>query len=192
MQCMGIIEQKYSRRKRRDDIQKAILATVKVAGLLTLAVVAPNSIQYLKKLGLTPNKRQDEIMKRSRDRLIYNGLLRNNNGLLELTNKGEVKLGILEMKDWKINRHPKWDGRWRMLIFDIPEKRKSLREKIRLTLLSIGFLRLQDSVWIYPYSCEDLVNLLKVDFRVGKDLLYLIVDSIENDNSFRKLFDLLK
>ena len=77
-----------------------------------------------------------------------------------------------------------------MLIFDIPEKRKPLREKIRSTLLSIGFLRLQDSVWIYPYQCEDLVNLLKADFKVGKDLLYLIVDSIENDKFFRKSFGL--
>ena len=77
-----------------------------------------------------------------------------------------------------------------MLVFDIPEYRRSLREKIRLTLLNIGFVRLQDSVWIYPYDCEDLVNLLKVDFQVGKDLLYLIVDSIENDRNFRKSFGL--
>ena len=75
-----------------------------------------------------------------------------------------------------------------MLIFDIPEKRKSLREKVRTTLVSLGFKRLQDSVWVYPDDCEDLITLLKADFRVGKDLLYLIVDTIENDRVLREYF----
>ncbi|MSU45269.1 MAG: hypothetical protein EXS47_01415 [Candidatus Zambryskibacteria bacterium] len=189
---MGNIENISRKRKSKADIQKAILATVKVAGLLALATVAPNSIQYLKSFGLIPNKRQKEIMESSRDRLIKNDLLKYENGFLELTKKGEIKLQLLEMVDWKINKPYKWDGRWRMLIFDIPEKRKSLRDKVRLTLLSIGFLKLQDSVWIYPYACEDLVNLLKVNFKVGKDLLYLIVDSIENDKDFKKSFNLTK
>ena len=187
---MGTIEEKSRKRKKKEDIQKAILASVKVASLLSLAAVAPNSIQYLKLFGLIPGKRQKEIMLRSKDRLIENNLLKYKNGFLELTEKGEIKLQLLEMKDWKINKPKKWDGRWRMLIFDIPEKKRPLREKIRSTLLSIGFLRLQDSVWIYPYACEDLVNLLKVDFQVSKDLLYLIVDSIENDKNFKKSFNL--
>ena len=187
---MRILEEKSRIRKRNGDIQKAILASVKVAGLLSMALVAPNSIQYLKSLGLIPKKRQNDIILRSKDALVKIGLLKYKNGFLELTEKGKTKLNLLEMKDWKINKPKKWDGRWRMLIFDIPEKKRPLREKIRSTLFSIGFMRLQDSVWIFPYACEDLVNLLKVDFRVGKDLLYLIVDSIENDKNFRKLFNL--
>ena len=187
---MGNIESKSRKRKSRSDIQKAILTSVKVAGLLTVAVVAPNAIQCLKSFGITPGKRQKEIMVRSRDRLIEGNLLKYESGTIRLTEKGQARLDFLEMKDWKINKPRKWDGRWRMLIFDIPETRKSLREKIRLTLSSVGFLRLQDSVWIYPYDCEDLVSLLKADFRVGKDLLYLIVDSVENDKSFKKSFGL--
>ncbi len=187
---MGIIEEKFKRRKRKGDIQKAIMTTIKVAGLLSVALVAPNAIQCLKSFGLMPGERQDEIIKRSRDNLVKDGLLKYENGLLSLTAKGETKLDFLEASDWKINKPKKWDGKWRMLIFDIPEKRKLLRNKIRLTLVSIGFTKLQDSVWIFPYPCEDLVNLLKADFKIGKDLLYLIVDSIENDKSFRKLFGL--
>jgi|SRR3989344_2925690 len=187
---MGIIEEKYRKRRRNKDIQKAILATVKVAGLLTVATLAPNSIQYLRSLGIVPGKRQKEIMFASKGRLIKNGLLRYKNGFLELTKKGEAELELLEINDWKIDKPKKWDGRWRMLIFDIPETKRPLRDKVRRTLSTIGFLRLQDSVWIYPYDCEDLVTLLKIDFNVGKDLLYIIVDSIENDITFKKLFNL--
>ena len=77
-----------------------------------------------------------------------------------------------------------------MLIFDIPEKKRHLRYKVRSTLSAVGFTRLQDSVWIYPYDCEDFVTLLKADFRIGKDLLYMIVDSLENDTWLRKKFNL--
>ena len=187
---MGIMEEKYRKGRRNRNIRKAILATVKVAGLLAVATLAPNSIQYLKSLGIVPGKRQKEIMSASKDRLINIGLLKYENGFLELTKKGEAELQLLEINDWKINKPKKWDGRWRVLIFDIPETRRPLRDKVRRTLSSIGFLRLQDSVWVYPHACEDLVNLLKADFKVGKDLLYLIVDSIENDGQLRKSFNL--
>ena len=187
---MEIIEEKFRRRKRKSDIQRAVLTTIKMAGLLGVALLAPNAIQCFKALGFTPSKRQSEVIKRSKDNLIKDGLLKYEGKFLCLTAKGETRLEFLEVSDWKVDKPKKWDGKWRMLIFDIPEKRKLLRNKIRFTLISIGFAKLQKSVWIFPYPCEDLVNLLKVDFKVGKGLLYLIVDSIENDRSFRKSFNL--
>ena len=187
---MGIIEEKNKKRRKKEDIQNAILSAVKVAGFLSLTVFAPNSLQYLESFGITPGKRKKEIIKNSRDRLIKSGLLEYKDGFLNLTDKGEAKLRSLEIHNWKIKKPRRWDRKWRMLIFDIPEYRKSLRNRIRSTLLDIGFLRLQDSVWIYPYNCEDLVNLLKADFKIGKDLLYIIVDFIENDSKFKKLFGL--
>ena len=186
---MEKIEKKSRRKKLKTDIQRAILTTVKMVGLVGVTVLAPNVLRYMKPLGLVPGSRHKETIKRSKERLIKSGLLEYKGGFICVTKKGEMRLAFMEIKDIPDNPK-KWDGRWRMLIFDIPEKRKSLREKIRVTLSNIGFVKLQDSVWIYPYSCEDLINLLKADFRVGKDLLYLIVDSIENDKSFRKLFGL--
>ena len=183
------VEKKSKQKKLKTDIQRAILTTVKTVGLISVTVLAPNALQYMKQLGLIPGSRHKETIKRSKERLIKSGLLKYEDGFICVTKKGETRLAFMEMKDMP-NNPKKWDGRWRMLIFDIPEKVKFLREKIRLTLSDIGFVKLQDSVWIYPYSCEDLINLLKADFRVGKDLLYLIVDSIENDKSFRKLFGL--
>jgi hypothetical protein len=49
---------------------------------------------------------------------------------------------------------------------------------------------MQDSVWIFPYDCEELVALLKADFKVGKDLLYMVVEKIENDHALRLHFNL--
>ncbi|MEK7107893.1 MAG: hypothetical protein AAB814_01860 [Patescibacteria group bacterium] len=190
---MGILEEKTKRRVRAKNLEKIVLGTVAVAGLLSVALLAPNALQALKLFGWKPHKRYREVIARSRNRLIEHGLLaRDEKGFLRLTSKGEAKLRELERREYKLPHPKRWDKKWRVLIFDIPEKRKYLREKIRNTLRAIGFNQLQKSVWIYPYDCEDLIALLKVDFKVGKDLLYLVVDEIENDKKLLGLFQISK
>ncbi|OGG64507.1 hypothetical protein A3C94_03355 [Candidatus Kaiserbacteria bacterium RIFCSPHIGHO2_02_FULL_55_17] len=57
-------------------------------------------------------------------------------------------------------------------------------------MVSCGFERLQDSVWAYPYDCEDLIALVKAEFRIGADALYLIVEQMEHDKHLREHFHL--
>lgn len=186
---MGKMETESRRRTRRGEIQKIILSTVAAAGVLGAALLAPNALKMFNVLGRNVGGRKKEIVRASRDRLVIKGFLEYTpQGLLSLTKKGEQKLRVLKLHDFKLKRPKRWDGKWRVLIFDINENRRPLRDKIRRTLQSMGFIRLQDSVWVYPYACEDLITLLKADFRVGKDLLYLIVDSIENDLWLKKHF----
>ena len=82
------------------------------------------------------------------------------------------------------------DKKWRVLAFDIKEYRRDTRDKLRKTLVSIGFERLQNSVWIYPYDCEDLIALAKADLRIGADVLYMIVERLEHDKHLREHFSL--
>ncbi len=190
---MGNMEKEVKRKGRNALIQKIILGTVATAGILTVAALAPNVLQLLKpyiknKKSLT-NKTY--YVNQSRKRLVEKGLLvYDKNGYLKLTVAGERTLAEFEKHSFKLVKPKRWDGKWRMLIFDIKEERRSTRDKVRSTLMTIGFVRLQDSVWVYPFDCEDLVTLLKADFEIGQDLLYLIVERIENDKEIRKSFGL--
>ena len=188
---MAILENASGKRAKKTQIQKIILRSIAAVGVLSVALLAPNALQMLKMFGYKPHRRQKEVINASRAKLLEQGFLkRNERGFLQLTSKGEAKLRALETYNYRLP-HPKhWDKKWRGLIFDIPEKRKGLRDKVRLTLASIGFRKLQKSVWVYPYDCEDLITLLKADFKIGKDLLYMIVDSIENDGWLRKSYKL--
>ena len=58
--------------------------------------------------------------------------------------------------------------------------------------MAIGFTYLQDSVWVYPYNCEDLIALLKSDFKVGKDLIYIVAEEIEYEKGLLENFKLTK
>jgi len=107
-----------------------------------------------------------------------------------LTKEGEKVLRKWELADYSLRRPKKWDGKWRMIIFDIPEKKRKVRKQIATLFNQAGFYRLQDSVWIYPYDCEDVIGLLKTDLGIGKDLLYIIANEIENDHRLRHEFGL--
>jgi len=185
---MGKLEESRSRKVRKGELQRLILETVKLAGILSIGLVAPNVIKAMNKLGIISNKRQNEIVSSSASKLAKKGLLKFNGKYYELTDEGGMKLRQLELQGYKLIRPKKWDGKWRVVIFDIPEKKRKVRDRIRNLFTSAGLYRLQDSVWVYPYDCEDIIGLLKTDFGVGKDVLYLIVDEIENDRHLREEF----
>ena len=185
------MEESSRRKARKGEIQKLVLQTVKLAGVLSIGLIAPNVIGAMYKLKLITNKRQDEIVKSSASKLIKKGLLKFNGKYYELTSVGKEKIRKLELEDYKLSKPKRWDKKWRLVIFDIPEKKKKVRHHIRNLLEKMKFYRLQDSVWVYPYDCEDFIGLLKTELGVGKEVLYLIVDEIEGDKYLREEFGLL-
>ncbi len=69
-----------------------------------------------------------------------------------LTKKGDERVLRIQQK---LGLKPKRkDGKWQMIIFDIPEEKKKLRELLRSTLRFFGYEYLQDSVWVCPYDVE--------------------------------------
>ncbi len=193
---MGKLEQEIKSKDKRKNIQKIILNTVFAAGVLGIAIVAPNVLGAIAKL--VGNKNRKKNLKYSINtsmlRLKEKGLIKidelDGKKIAYITEKGEKALDFLERHNYKLKTPKKWDGRWRVIIFDIKESRKKVREQIRYTLVQIGFVKLQNSVWIYPYDCEDFISLMKTDFMIGKDLLYMVVEKLENDWFLRKTFKL--
>jgi phenylacetic acid degradation operon negative regulatory protein len=49
----------------------------------------------------------------------------------------------------------RWDGRWRLVLFDVTESRRGLRDKLRYYLRNHGFGYLQNSVWITPDPVDE-------------------------------------
>ena len=191
---MGSIENRVKVHARRGEIKTAILQIIAVGGLLTLAVAAPNLPKavpksVLEKVFGRPRNARDAAVARliSDDCIIREE--RNGRRVLRITEKG---LRYLERSRRKhsTERPTKWDRKWRFVIFDIKERHRNTRAIVRQELQSIGFKMLQASVWVYPYPCEDFVALLKADARVGKDVLYLVVEELENDRGLREFFDL--
>ena len=132
---MGVLEKKLKARMKRENIQKAILSRIATVGLLSVAILAPNTLQALKFFGIEPkNKWQKYNINHSIKRLKDHGLIcfetTSRGTFVRLTQKGEDKLRRFKLLGYKLTKPKKWDRKWRMLIFDIKEERKVTRDKI--------------------------------------------------------------
>ena len=189
---MGKLEQYVKIRTRKTKITNAILITlfVGVAGMLNPQALVRAALKELK---VPKDKRQysQNAIYVARKRLMKRGLIKYEDGYWRITDDGKKIVEEIKISSTGLPKPKRWDKKWRILIFDIREEKKGLREKVRNTLVSLGFKRLQDSVWVYPYDCEDFVALLKADFKIGRDLLYIIADTIENDVRLMKEFGLI-
>lgn len=187
---MGQIEKSVRNRIRKQNIRHAVLATIAIAGSLGMAMVAPNALRLINYI---PNMRSryQTRARRSLERLKNQGYLYENNPkTVSLTARGEALLARLSIGTTKYKPPEKWDKRWRIVIFDIAEKKKRARDRLRDMLRRIGFLKLQSSVWIFPHDCEDIVRLIKVDFALEKEVLYIVAEDIEGDFGLRRHFHL--
>lgn len=189
-------DKKRKTKMKKVEIAKLILRMAALAGLLSLAVIAPNSLQMLK-LFQTRKRRYfsdiDHSVKRAVNGLKRRGLIRfvskNNKTYLEITDKGREEFLKYQLGELKLKKD-KWDGKWRLIIFDIDEDYKKIRDALRRRLSALGFLRLQDSVWVYPHDCEELAILLKAYFKTGYSVLYMVSERIENDKWLKQEFGL--
>src|SRR3989344_8450425 len=190
---MGKVESSAKKKKRSKDIRNAVLTTITVAGVIAVAAVAPNAVKLLKTTGAI-----DRLRYRARTtlgRLKAKGEIEfielDGKKYARLTARGEKMMAFyqekLRLRDEKPRR---WDQRYRLGMFDIPEKRKGARGEMRVVMREIGFLRVQDSAWVYPYDCEEFVALLKAHLHIGKDVLYAVIEEIENDAAIRAHFHL--
>ncbi|MDD5290221.1 MAG: CRISPR-associated endonuclease Cas2 [Patescibacteria group bacterium] len=113
---------------------------------------------------------------------------KNNNKFIYLTKKGKKIVTKLLIKT-KIKKQ-KWDGQWRILIFDIPENKRRFRDNMRQSLLNLGFIKLQKSVWITPYDIIDDLYEIIPGFREGDWFEYVEAKHISSEKRLKDLFGL--
>lgn len=118
--------------------------------------------------------------------------IKGHDGLIKvvLTEKGEWKALNYKLENIK-NKNEKWDGRWRMLAFDIPEKDKRTRNALRQKLKKIGFCELQKSVLITPFDCIEEITLLVKFFNLGKYVRFGVLDFVDNEKDLKIFFKLV-
>lgn len=181
---------------KRIELQKMVLFSVAGAGLIAAALVAPGvigSIHKLRKMTKQNGYRYKNQINTTLVKLKKRGLLkaveRNGKYFYQLTEGGERELLKYRLKEKLVERR-RWDGKWRIVSFDIRETRRTLRDTWRRNIRDFGFVELQKSVWVSPYECEELIQLLKAECRIGRDALYIVAERVENDRRLRDRFGL--
>ena len=108
-----------------------------------------------------------------------------------LTDKGKKKAITFNIDNMEIKKPKKWDKKWRLVLFDIPEKHKPAREALRGALKRLSFHEYQKSVFIHPYECQKEIDFVIEYFDIRRFVRTLTAENLDNDIHLRKKFDLV-
>lgn len=187
-------EKKLSDKKH---INKEIfIGLLKTGAILALAVTAPGVIKIFK--DFNQKKPWDEYypstIERLAKKLFRQGIveIKNEEGIptVQITDKGKVEVFKYDLDRLSIKPQKKWDGKWRLVVFDISRKYNKIRDLIRNRLKIMGFYKFQESVFIYPYPCEKEIQYMREVLHVPHSIKLIRADRIENDKQLKQIFNL--
>ncbi len=119
---------------------------------------------------------------------------KNNDVYISLKNKGEkkiVKYSLQLLLDYK-KREKRWDGKWFLVFFDVPEIQRNKRDYLRKLLKQLGFYQYQQSVYLFPYACDKEVVFIKKIVEGARYMKYIIAERIEDEELACRHFHIRK
>lgn len=130
------------------------------------------------------------LKKLSEEKLVKEIILPDGSFRLELTKTGRRKASILNLFRKSINfkKPRKWDGKWRIVFFDIPEKERKFRDILREHLYELDFFKLQQSVFVSPHPFEKPILELISIYSAGSYVRVVTAEKIDNENKIRRHF----
>lgn len=184
----------------KEHITRDILLNLLKTGLvLTVAVTAPGALVMFK-----PFMRKHEdfeeyypsSVNRQLSKLWRKGFVdveQGNDGYtVKISEKGRTEVLKYDVRAMKVPLPDRWDGKWRMVIFDIPKKEEFARAAFRHQLRAMGFFQMQMSVYVYPYPCAKQIQFLREVYNIPHSVKLATADMLENDEDLQKIFKLAK
>ncbi len=163
-------------------------------GMLTVALMAPNAVQLF---GMGSNRYTlpRTPLRRTLRRFERSGLVERVSSertawKYQLTKKGKEVLKKRAVETIKIMKPPRWDRKWRIVVFDIPENLRRTRDVFRKKLRDLGFRYVNLSVWVSPYECQVEINAIVEYFKIGKYVRYIRADYFDGMEQAEKMFGL--
>jgi len=109
---------------------------------------------------------------------------------LVLTEGGRKQILRYNLRTLAVEKPVAWDGWWRLVVFDIPERLKKGRDALANKLKELGFHQMQKSVFILPYECKDAVDFIVEVFELRPHVRFLLVKETDIDLALKHVFSL--
>lgn len=114
----------------------------------------------------------------------------NNRDCYHLTKKGKIRalINIVITIGKIFQKHREWDGKWRLTVFDVPERKRQMRDNFRRILVKAGFKRYQKSVWLFPHQLPDEFMVLVNELKMGNWVKLVLAERIHDEKKYCKAF----
>lgn len=107
-----------------------------------------------------------------------------------LSEDGIKNISQYSLDELSIPKPNHWDKKWRLVLFDIPEKKRKGRDALRIKLKELGFHEWQKSAFVYPYPCVMEINFIIEVFDLRPYVRQAELTNITNEAELKIKFKL--
>ena len=175
----------------RGELAKEILKGLALGGFIVLCFAMPNLAQVVdlfKPRNSRDRYRVRQALRGLQKKEMIRMINRNGHEVVEITAQGKKRVLNYDFEEMRLNTKQKWDGRWRIVIFDIPEKRKRARDAVSFKIKDIGMYPIQKSVFVFPHKCKDEIDFVGEIFGVRKNIIYIEASHIDGAEKAKRHF----
>lgn len=182
---------------RKGELLWKILSTIGNASIAFSSHPARNSLSVYRAL------RDLEDLQAASDRqlrTISKYLVDKKYILIERATDGVSTIGVSEAGKTVVDRaalltlRPKpqktWDRKWRLVMFDVPTRLKTARDRFASMLKALGFVHYQKSVFLCPHPCEDELEVVAEYLGITDYIDIVLANRISRDKKYRTEFKL--
>lgn len=126
-----------------------------------------------------------------RSKLIEEKYNRDGSVTLILSKQGKKFVLKYKLDEIRIQPQSKWDRKWRIVTFDIPESRKKARDALRFRLRQMGMKEYQKSVFICPYPCDSELEFIIEFYQIRPFVRQILAESIDNELHYKQKFGII-
>lgn len=175
-------------------ITKGLLVAATFGAILSVGVAAPGLFMAFRGMDFSRRpKITSEGFKRLRKALYelkrqkYIEFVEEKEGeeFYRITEKGKMKLRKFSFDNLGVPKPKNWDGKWRLIVFDIPHSKKQARDALREKLIDLDCYQLQKSVWVHPFPCQEEIFYVANVFEVSN---FIEVFTVEDFNDSKALY----
>ena len=180
---------KRAKRERTIRILKLIAVGALVVGIG--AAPSPRAISRMLSelmLGDTPENRK--YANRKIRELKKRGFLEKHGVKYAVSDKGARLLSHEEMVQLEIPKPSKWDGKWYLIMFDIPLTESYARQALNRILLGMGLVQYQQSVLIYPHPMKETVLHICRFYKVTRYVSFATAEHVDGMGKLKKHFNI--
>lgn len=175
-------------------ITKEVLKVIAVSGILLGSAAIPTlpmAVSAAIKIWKNVNRKDlGRILKRlEKQEMIAIGE-KDGKISIEITEKGKRRLLEYDFENIELKAKRR-DGKWHLVIFDIPEEKKNARDVFRRKLLELGLIKLQESVFASAFPCKNEIDFLCHFLEISDYVTIAMVDKIERGEQliFKRFHD---
>lgn len=174
---------------------KEILHVLAAAGAIGIIFAFPGAAPAIGSLVLGDNsydrwKTKKIITQLKKQKFITIKENSNNTVTVKIANQGMVRAVTYQLEAMQLKKQKNWDKKWRVVIFDIPDRYKKVRDIFRMRLRQLSLYPLQESIYVSPYPCFNEIEFLRELYGISFTVKYLLVEKIEDDGELKQHFEL--